>query len=74
MVTMALDHNAKLMRQTESTPAGGFVTGAGKRWTGQVILVCNCGYASGWTDPAEIRDDIYTHMTEPDLRTLPFRS
>ncbi|MGA6159603.1 hypothetical protein ACPEIC_40415 [Stenotrophomonas sp. NPDC087984] len=67
---MSLPHDATLIRQKQ--PAEGAYGLMSSAWTGKVVLVCNCGYVSGWTTPDEIRDDIYTHLTEPTLQSKPF--
>ncbi|MFF7180149.1 hypothetical protein [Streptomyces sp. NPDC008121] len=58
-----LRHDARLTLQIAITGRNGdWIT---QERTGLAILVCNCGYDSGWTELASIKDEFHKHMPEP---------
>lgn len=58
--------DAKLIRQTD----GPGTLHVRPKWTGKVVLTCQCGYASnGWVDVNTIKAEVFTHYVVPLLRS-----
>ncbi|MGX1711357.1 hypothetical protein ACWIFI_18740 [Streptomyces albidoflavus] len=65
-------HEAALIRErVPAEQADDYMQDPGT-WSGNVSLVCQCGYNSGWVNADSIRDAIWTHHTRPGLERTPF--